>query len=200
MFTRLSYYAQSNIQAVWYSGLALALASIATSTQLAVALSRLGSHPDGLSNIREVLGTQGEDDVWRPSRLQLIIWQAPISLLNASVIFYIVGLVFVVASSVSPSSVKHDIKVWRDVSFPEKVLSLSVQLDCCAIHLDSSICYRTIFSLSLRPLSSSQREERSTATTICNSAKFIGPSKWDCLGEEQIMWQSEGVVRSRLIY
>jgi hypothetical protein len=152
VFTGLSYYALSNIQAVWYSGLALALASIATSTQLAVALSRLGSHPDGLSNIREVLGTQSKDGVWRPSRLQLIIWQAPISLLNASVVFYIVGLVFFVASSVTPSSVKQDIKVGRDISSTKKVTSLNVQLDCCAFHLDSSICYRTISSLGLRPL------------------------------------------------
>ncbi|KAH7391167.1 hypothetical protein DE146DRAFT_619254, partial [Phaeosphaeria sp. MPI-PUGE-AT-0046c] len=82
VLTQLSHYAQSNIQVIWYSGLVLALASIATSTQLAVALMRLGSHPAGLSSIREVLGTRCGNNLWRRSRLQLVIWQGPKTLLN----------------------------------------------------------------------------------------------------------------------
>lgn len=97
------------LQAIWYSGLLLVVAYIAPSARSAVALTRLSSHPAGLSGIRETLGARHKERVWRPSRLQLIIWQAPICLLNSSLVFYVVGLVFVVASSVSLVLVKQDI-------------------------------------------------------------------------------------------
>ncbi|KAF2106267.1 hypothetical protein BDV96DRAFT_694247 [Lophiotrema nucula] len=110
---RLASSHQSTVLAVWYSALVLALTSIATSAQQAVALTRLTSHPDGLRKIRELLGrpVDGGNPKWRPSKLQLICWQAPLSLLNTSVIMFTVGLIVLVWKSVTPALTGDGIKI-----------------------------------------------------------------------------------------
>lgn len=101
------------LQGIWYNVLLLVVAYIAPPAPLAVALTQLSSHPTGLSGIRETLGARHNKRIWRPSRLQLIIRQAPIYLLNSSLVFYVVGLGFVLASSLSLVLVKQDVGYCR---------------------------------------------------------------------------------------
>lgn len=102
---------ESTILAIWYSALVLALGSIATSAQQAVALGRLSSHPDGARKMREVLGRE-VGGRWRPRKVQLLIWQTPISLLNASIMMFVAGLIVLVWGSVSRLWAWSDVKVW----------------------------------------------------------------------------------------
>ncbi|KAF2797238.1 hypothetical protein K505DRAFT_298770 [Melanomma pulvis-pyrius CBS 109.77] len=97
---KLSVSSLNTVTAIWYSALMLSLASIASSAQLAVALSRLSSRPDGLKKIRALLGKQTKNGAWKPRKLQLIIWQTPVSLLNTSVMMFTVGLSILVWKSV----------------------------------------------------------------------------------------------------
>ncbi|KAI1763110.1 hypothetical protein GGR53DRAFT_498623 [Hypoxylon sp. FL1150] len=102
---------RSTVMAIWYSALVMALTSVATSAQQAVALNRLATHPEGLQRIRDLLGKQTAPGVWRPRKLQLIIWQTPISLLNSSIVLYAVGLSVLVWTSVSWAWTWNDSKV-----------------------------------------------------------------------------------------
>jgi hypothetical protein len=110
VLAQLSHSTQSTVLAIWYSALVLALTAIAASAQQSVALTRLGSHPEGLDKIRKLLGRH-IDGKWKPSNLQLIVWQAPLSLLNFSVVMFTVGLGILVWSSVSPAWIGDDVKV-----------------------------------------------------------------------------------------
>jgi hypothetical protein len=97
--------------AIWYSALLIAVASIASSAQQAVVLTRLGSHPEGLRKIRELLGKRSNDGSYKPKNLQLFIWQAPLSLLNTSGVLFVAGLIVLVWKSVSLPWVANDVKV-----------------------------------------------------------------------------------------
>lgn len=103
---------QSTVTGIWYAALVFALTSIATSAHQAVALNRLGSHPAGVSKLRDLLGKEGNDGTWRARKLELFIWQTPLSLLNTSIIFYAVGLGILVWSSVAEGGTDW---TWNDI-------------------------------------------------------------------------------------
>ncbi|KAH7130733.1 hypothetical protein B0J11DRAFT_430219 [Dendryphion nanum] len=111
VFSRLSPSNSSTVLALWYSALILVLTSIAASAQQSVALTRLGSHPHGLEKIRKLLGKSSSSRNTEPSKLQLVVWQAPLSLLNFSVVVFTIGLAILIWSSVSPAWTGDDIKV-----------------------------------------------------------------------------------------
>jgi hypothetical protein len=48
---------------------------------------------------------------WKPRNLQLVIWQTPLSLLNSSIVMFVVGLTVLVWNSVSKTWKWDDIKV-----------------------------------------------------------------------------------------
>ena len=98
------------IHTVWYSALLFGVMAIATATQQAIALGRVCSYPDGLEKLRNVLGHY-QSLQWRPRRLQLFIWQAPIALLNASIYTFVLGLVVIVWSSSAKGRPAYDPKV-----------------------------------------------------------------------------------------
>ncbi|PSN64505.1 hypothetical protein BS50DRAFT_678595 [Corynespora cassiicola Philippines] len=110
VLARLDITSQTTVMAIWYSALVFSLASIATSAQQSVALTRLGSHPEGLKKTRELLGNNLGAG-WEPNKLQLFIWQTPLSMLNTSVVMFMIGLVVLVWQSVSPAWTGNDIKV-----------------------------------------------------------------------------------------
>ncbi len=103
---------RATVSAIWYGALLLALGSIATAAQQAVALSRLSSHPEGLRQIREVLGRRKVDGRWRPSKVQLVVWQTPVSMLNASIVMFVVGFGVLVWASVEWGWAWDDVKVF----------------------------------------------------------------------------------------
>ncbi|CAN9283136.1 unnamed protein product [Alternaria alternata] len=95
---------------IWYSALLLALAAIATSAQQSVALTRLGSHPDGLCKIRQLIGKRDGLTKFKARKLQLFIWQAPLSLLNTSVVMFIIGFAVLVWKAALPISSGDNVK------------------------------------------------------------------------------------------
>lgn len=87
---------------LWYGALLMTLTSICLATQQAVFLNRLSGYADSPSRIRAILGSQFHppgrtDTVVVPNWDQLYVWQAPIMLLNISVLLFIVGIVILVA-------------------------------------------------------------------------------------------------------
>jgi hypothetical protein len=96
---------------IWYSALLLALAAIATSAQQSVALTRLGSHSDGLCKIRQLIGKRDGLTKFKARKLQLFIWQAPLSLLNTSVVMFIIGFAVLVWKAALPISSGDNVKV-----------------------------------------------------------------------------------------
>lgn len=86
------------VQGLWYSSITLSLASIATATEQAVALSRIVCHPNGLANLRDVLGKPANEiqvthnHMYEPRKLQLYIWHLPLAMLNASIYLFLLGL------------------------------------------------------------------------------------------------------------
>ncbi|KAI1414627.1 hypothetical protein F5Y13DRAFT_158970 [Hypoxylon sp. FL1857] len=87
------------VRAAWYSSLLLSLASICTATQQSIVLSRLATNPQGSVILRMMLGKskhQGSNGQLEPRRLQLYIWQVPVSLLSGGVYFFLAGLTVMV--------------------------------------------------------------------------------------------------------
>lgn len=147
---QMSVSVQTTIKAIWYSALMLALASIATSTQQAIFLSRLGSHPEGLRKTREVLGRCSETGAWKPSRVQLMVWQAPLSLLNSSVVLYVAGLVALVWNYHS-ALIRDNVKVsLTSASAYLNIMLTRVGQGRCLLHIDPCIYCRTLWTVSLR--------------------------------------------------
>ena len=72
----------------------MSLTSICTSTQLSIALYRLGSSPEALRRLRELLGrkTDRHPGLYEPRSSQVYIWQVPSMLLNISIQLFILGL------------------------------------------------------------------------------------------------------------
>jgi Na+-transporting NADH:ubiquinone oxidoreductase subunit NqrB len=87
---------------IWYSALLLALAAIATSAQQSVALTRLGSHLDGLGKILQLIGKRDGLTKFTARKLHLFIWQAPLSLLNTSVVMFIIGFAVLIWKGALP--------------------------------------------------------------------------------------------------
>jgi hypothetical protein len=105
------------VKGFWYCSLALSLASIATATEQAVALSRIVCHPKGLVNLRDVLGKpSGAIQVpYEPRRLQLYVWHIPLAMLNASIYLFLLGLLaYLLDSLLRPrqDGDLNDVKVW----------------------------------------------------------------------------------------
>jgi hypothetical protein len=98
------------LQAVWYSSLVLAITSIASGTQLAVALSRLNSFPDGLERICKMLGKK-ENNQWRPRKVQLFILQIPISMQNTSIYSFVISMAILAYKSTGDLSLDTSVKV-----------------------------------------------------------------------------------------
>ncbi|CAN9304906.1 unnamed protein product [Alternaria alternata] len=109
--TQLSQSDQSTVLMIWYSALLLALAAIATSAQQSVALTRLGSHPDGLCKIRQLIGKRDGLTKFKARKSQLFIWQAPLSLLNTSVVMFIIGFAVLVWKAALPIPSGDNVKV-----------------------------------------------------------------------------------------
>ena len=82
------------VKAIWYSGLVLALTSIATAAEQAVALYRVATHPSGLFILRNLLSKDHEtiDGQVEPELWQLYVWQIPVSFLGGSVYLFLAGL------------------------------------------------------------------------------------------------------------
>jgi len=94
---------------LWYSSLALSLASICLGTQQSVALNRISSYTDAPARIRSLIGeklrprprniddqvdkdTSGElHEELMPRTLQLYVWQTPIMCLNFGIASYVIG-------------------------------------------------------------------------------------------------------------
>lgn len=90
---------------LWLCGLVLAVTSISAAAQQSIALSRLNSHPEGLRQIRRQLGgpvslrsstdrgeVVGRNVAWKPSLLQVYVWQVPVMMLNFSILMFLAGL------------------------------------------------------------------------------------------------------------
>jgi hypothetical protein len=135
--------------AIWYSALLLAVASIATSAQQAVVLTRLGSHPKGLRKIRDILGKRGDDGKQKPRNLQLFIWQAPLSLLNTSGVMFVAGLIVLVWKSVSPVWIGDDVKVGHRTCRVSSAHFLNILTGCNAVLTDPLVRYGIIHIVSV---------------------------------------------------
>jgi hypothetical protein len=83
------------VRSVWYSGLFLALVSIAIAVQQTVALHRLNSNQYGLARLRSMLSYK-HAGVIKARYSQVYIWQTPIMLLNVSILLFLIGLTIVV--------------------------------------------------------------------------------------------------------
>lgn len=103
-------------QAVWYSSLILALASVSTASQQSIGLYRLGSHPEGLRKLRILLGGPNQN---RPRKSQLYIWQVAVMSLNVSVLLFLIGLAILLWDLALTSSTRAtDTKVWSNLDLP----------------------------------------------------------------------------------
>jgi len=92
------------VKGCFYTSLVLALGSIHTATQQAVALSRIGSGPDKAKEIcrlfvKELEQNQLPDPALKRFEVgawQLYVWQIPISMLSTSVYVFVAGLTVLV--------------------------------------------------------------------------------------------------------
>lgn len=76
---------------LWRGSILIFLASIGLTTQQSVTLNRLRSYQDYCQRIRHMLGTVGQQTC-TVNRLQLLIWEAPMMLLNFGATLFILGL------------------------------------------------------------------------------------------------------------
>ncbi|OAL06446.1 hypothetical protein IQ06DRAFT_236529 [Phaeosphaeriaceae sp. SRC1lsM3a] len=87
-----------SVRTSWYCGIILSLFSILSAADQTVRLHRLSSHRDGLSEIRKLLGKDGEKTRSakhgriRPSMLQIMTWQMPVMFLTTATLCMIVGM------------------------------------------------------------------------------------------------------------
>jgi len=79
------------VQGLWYSGLLLALVSVTLAMQQSVLLHRLNSNDHGMHILRRSLGYWSGSQ-WEPRKLQILIWQMPVMLLNVSIALFDIGL------------------------------------------------------------------------------------------------------------
>lgn len=107
------------VKAIWFSSLVLAVTSVCSATQQAVAVSRLSTHPDATRMISYLLAKRdqsGTNVQLEPNWFQLYIWQIPVSLLSMSLYLYVIGLVVLLWSrskSVNLLWMEGDTKVWK---------------------------------------------------------------------------------------
>jgi hypothetical protein len=134
------------VPALWYASLVLLLTSMATAAQQAIALSRLICHPRGGEHIRELLGkpSRNSQSIYEPRRLQLYIWQIPISMLNTSVYACLLGILVFLCQRLLPineSTIGNDGKVTATGILASKNSSVLIDsIDTC--HLCGRFCVR----------------------------------------------------------
>lgn len=64
--------------------------------QQSIALHRLSAGEDGLAQVRRLLGYRTSNGLWEPRRLQILVWQVPVMMLNLSITLLSTGLLIVV--------------------------------------------------------------------------------------------------------
>lgn len=85
--------------ATFYISLILSFTAISIGTQQSIVLLRLGSHPEGLKELQDLL-KQGPPRAAgaqpRARRVQLYLWQLPVMLLNISILVFIIGVLILI--------------------------------------------------------------------------------------------------------
>lgn len=79
------------VKGLFLGSLIMVLASIGVANQQSTVLFRLNSNPGGMERLRSSLG-QLHGQQWKPSKLQVWIWQAPSLLLIVSIFLFGLGI------------------------------------------------------------------------------------------------------------
>lgn len=80
------------MKATFYAALILSLVAVCIGTQQGVALYRLGGHESGLDKLQKLL----KNNKNHVSKSQLYIWQLPVTILIASILFFLIGLLIMI--------------------------------------------------------------------------------------------------------
>ncbi|KAK3708547.1 hypothetical protein LTR37_011442 [Vermiconidia calcicola] len=80
------------VRGLWYSALIVVLAAVSIATQQSIMLHRLGSNSEGMQRLRRSLLRNVNAQKWEPSKMQVLIWQMAVMLLNISISLFGIGL------------------------------------------------------------------------------------------------------------
>ncbi|KAK5132826.1 hypothetical protein LTR08_008628 [Meristemomyces frigidus] len=81
------------VQDLWFGGLLLSLIAVALAMQQSVYLYRLSSNDNGMQRLAESLKRRPRlGQPIHPSRVQVLVWQVPVMLLNVVILLFAVGL------------------------------------------------------------------------------------------------------------
>ena len=78
------------VQGLWFGGLILALVAVALAMQQSVYLYRLSSNDYGMERLVGSLDRRRRGG--SPSKVQVLVWQVPVTLLNVSISVFAAGL------------------------------------------------------------------------------------------------------------
>jgi len=86
------------VHGLFFGGLFTSIITLVTVLQQTTTLNRLGADEKGLIRLRKVLSSQGTKNGNHPapSMLQIYVWQAPILLLNITLVMFLLGLALLV--------------------------------------------------------------------------------------------------------